>query len=189
MPPPKQRARPAGRWEAHEPRGRHAGANPGAAGRSRHSWRARGPTTPPPTALGPSCGGGDVAEHVATCGKTPALFPPAEVEALGRASRAVYGRIRPLLVERGRRGLIRRIHGDLHLGNIAMIEGAPVLFDAIEFSALIGSGDVLYDLAFLLMDLLERGLPQGANAVFNRYLAQTRRPGALDSPCGLPVFV
>jgi uncharacterized protein len=133
--------------------------------------------------------GAYVAEHVVEFGKTPELFPPAEVEALGRASRAVYGRIRPLLVERGRRGLIRRIHGDLHLGNIAMIEGAPVLFDAIEFSALIGSGDVLYDLAFLLMDLLERGLPQGANAVFNRYLAQTRRAEDLDALSALPFYL
>ena len=97
-------------------------------------------------------------EHVAAFGETPELFPPDEVEALARASRAAYARIHPLLVERGRRGLVRRIHGDLHLGNIVLLEGRPVLFDAIEFSPLIASGDVLYDLAFLLMDLTERGL-------------------------------
>jgi aminoglycoside phosphotransferase family enzyme/predicted kinase len=133
--------------------------------------------------------GAYIAEHDAAFGKTPELFPRAEVEALGRASRALYGRIRPLLVERGRRGLIRRIHGDLHLGNIALIEGAPVVFDAIEFSPLIGSGDVLYDLAFLLMDLLERGLPQPANVVFNRYLAQTRRVEDLDALAALPFYL
>ena len=64
----------------------------------------------------------------------------------------------PLLHERSRRGFVRRIHGDLHLGNIVLIDGKPVLFDAIEFSDIIASGDVFYDLAFLLMDLLERGL-------------------------------
>jgi aminoglycoside phosphotransferase family enzyme/predicted kinase len=133
--------------------------------------------------------GAYIAEHDAEFGKTPELFRPAQVEALGRASRALYGRIRPLLVERGRRGLIRRIHGDLHLGNIALIESAPVLFDAIEFSPLIGSGDVLYDLAFLLMDLLERGLPQPANVVFNRYLAQTRRVEDLDALAALPFYL
>jgi hypothetical protein len=133
--------------------------------------------------------GAYIAEHVAEFGKTPALFSPAEVEALGRASRAAYERIRPLLVERGRRGLIRRIHGDLHLGNIALIEGEPVLFDAIEFSPLIGSGDVLYDLAFLLMDLIERGLPQAANVVFNRYLTQTRRADDLDALAALPFYL
>jgi uncharacterized protein len=133
--------------------------------------------------------GAYIAEHAAEFGKTPALFPPAKVEALGRASRALYERIRPLLVERGRQGLIRRIHGDLHLGNIALIEGEPVLFDAIEFSPLIGSGDVLYDLAFLLMDLIERGLPQPANVVFNRYLTQTRRAEDLDALAALPFYL
>jgi aminoglycoside phosphotransferase family enzyme/predicted kinase len=133
--------------------------------------------------------GAYIAEHVAEFGKTPELFPPAEVAELGRASGAAYGRIRELLVERGRRGLIRRIHGDLHLGNIALIEGGPVLFDAIEFNPLIGSGDVLYDLAFLLMDLIERGLPQCANVVFNRYLAQTRRAEDLDALAALPFYL
>jgi aminoglycoside phosphotransferase family enzyme/predicted kinase len=133
--------------------------------------------------------GAYIAEHVGEFGRTPEFFPSAEAEEWGRASHALYGRIRPLLVERGRRGLIRRIHGDLHLGNIALIEGAPVLFDAIEFSPLIGSGDVLYDLAFLLMDLIERGLPQPANIVFNRYLAQTRRAEDLDALAALPFYL
>src|SRR5262249_29019666 len=76
----------------------------------------------------------------------PDLFPPAEVELLTTKSRAAHARIRPLLAERGHRGLIRRLHGDLHLGNIVLLGGRPVAFDAIEFSALIASGDVLYDL-------------------------------------------
>jgi hypothetical protein len=93
------------------------------------------------------------------------------------------------LRERGQRGLIRRIHGDLHLGNIVLIDGRPVLFDAIEFSAIIGSGDVLYDLAFLLMDLFERKLPQAANIVLNRYLAETHRDEDLDALTALPFFL
>ena len=63
-----------------------------------------------------------------------------------------------LLAKPWRAWLIRRIHGDLHLGNVVLLDGRPVLFDAIEFSPLIATGDVLYDLAFLLMDLSERGL-------------------------------
>ena len=74
-----------------------------------------------------------------------------------------------------RLGFVRRGHGDLHLGNIALIDGRPVPFDAIEFDPLIAAGDVLYDLAFLLMDLVERGLAEAANIVLNRYLAETRR--------------
>jgi aminoglycoside phosphotransferase family enzyme/predicted kinase len=119
----------------------------------------------------------------------PELFPPAEVEALTQASRAAHGRIRPLLVERGRQGLIRRGHGDLHLGNIVRIDGRPILFDAIEFDPLVAAGDVLYDLAFLLMDLVERGLKDASNIVFNRYLAETGRPEDLDALAGLPLFL
>jgi predicted kinase len=125
-------------------------------------------------------------EHVAAFGETPELFPPEEVEALARASRAAYSRIHPLLVERGRRGLVRRIHGDLHLGNIVLIAGRPVLFDAIEFSPLIASGDVLYDLAFLLMDLTERGLRPAANVVLDRYLLATGRAEDFDGLATLP---
>src|SRR6516225_7786599 len=119
----------------------------------------------------------------------PDLFPPAEVELLTTKSRAAHARIRPLIVERGDWGLVRRLHGDLHLGNIVLLGGRPVAFDAIEFSALIASGDVLYDLAFLLMDLVERGYKPAANVVLNRYLAETRRSEDLDALAGLPLFL
>src|SRR5207244_5413629 len=92
----------------------------------------------------------------------PNLFPRAEVELLTTKSRAAHAHIRPLIVERGDRGLVRRLHGDLPLGNIVLLGGRPVAFDAIEFSALIASGDVLYDLAFLLMGLVERRLEPAA---------------------------
>ncbi len=120
---------------------------------------------------------------------TPQLFQPDEVDALTRASRAAHARLRPLLVERGRRNLIRRGHGDLHLGNIVLIDGAPVPFDAIEFDPLVASGDVLYDLAFLLMDLSERGLAAAANVVLNRYLTASGRVEDLDALAALPLFL
>src|SRR5437660_3432123 len=119
----------------------------------------------------------------------PNLFPRAEVELLTTKSRAAHARIRPLIVERGDRGLVRRLHGDLHLGNIVLLGGRPVAFDAIEFSTLIASGDVLYDLAFLLMDLVERGLGQAANIVFNRYFAQTQRAEDLEALAALPLYL
>ncbi len=133
--------------------------------------------------------GSYIDEHVEAFAEHPEIFSLAEAEALARASRAAYARIVPLLRERGARGLIRRIHGDLHLGNIVVIDGKPVLFDAIEFSDIIASGDVLYDLAFLLMDLLERGLPQPANIVLNRYLTETHRIEDLDALATLPFFL
>jgi aminoglycoside phosphotransferase family enzyme/predicted kinase len=133
--------------------------------------------------------GSYIDEHVEAFAQHPEIFSLAEIESLERASRAAYARIVPLLHQRGARGLIRRIHGDLHLGNIVLIDGKPVLFDAIEFSDIIASGDVLYDLAFLLMDLLERGLPQPANIVLNRYLAETHRIEDLDALAALPFFL
>src|SRR3984957_13297851 len=133
--------------------------------------------------------GSYIDEHVEAFAAQRDIFPAADVAALAAESRAHYRRIVPLLRERGRRGFIRRIHGDLHLGNIVLIDGEPVLFDAIEFSAIIGSGDVLYDLAFLLMDLCERQLPQAANIVLNRYLAATHRIEDLDALAALPFFL
>jgi hypothetical protein len=128
-------------------------------------------------------------EHRKAFGAQPDLFPAAENEALARAFRTAYDRIVPLLRKRGCGGFVRHIHGDLHLGNIVLIDSRPVLFDAIEFSDIIASGDVLYDLAFLLMDLLERGLPEAANIVLNRYLAAARHDEDLDALAALPFFL
>jgi aminoglycoside phosphotransferase family enzyme/predicted kinase len=119
----------------------------------------------------------------------PTLFPADPVAELQRRGRAALARVRPLLLARGELGLIRRGHGDLHLGNIALIDGRPVPFDAIEFSELIASGDVLYDLAFLLMDLIERGLVGAANIVLNCYLTETRLEPDLDALAALPLFL
>jgi hypothetical protein len=133
--------------------------------------------------------GSYIDEHLSAFRQRRDVFDGTENDNLARASRTAYERIVPLLHERGRRGLIRRIHGDLHLGNIALVSGKPVLFDAIEFSDIIASGDVLYDLAFLLMDLCERGLIQAANVVFNRYLNEAHRTEDLDGLAALPFFL
>jgi uncharacterized protein len=133
--------------------------------------------------------GGYIDEHVAAFGRHPDIFPAAASNELARESRTTYERILRLLRERGRQGLVRRIHGDLHLGNIVLIDGKPVLFDAIEFSDIIASGDVFYDLAFLLMDLLERGLASAANIVLNRYFTETRRTEDIDGLAALAFFL
>lgn len=117
------------------------------------------------------------------------LFPIQAVEQLELASLAALDRLRPLLAARGRQGLIRRGHGDLHLGNIAVLDGKPVAFDALEFDPIVAAGDVLYDLAFLLMDLAERGLPEAANRVLNGYFSATRRDEDCDGIAALPFFM
>ena len=75
-----------------------------------------------------------------------------------------------LLHLRAATGQVRHCHGDAHLGNIVLIDGEPVLFDAIEFDADIATTDVLYDLAFPLMDLLYFGREAAANRLFNGYM-------------------
>jgi aminoglycoside phosphotransferase family enzyme/predicted kinase len=130
-----------------------------------------------------------VEEHDEAFAKLPEVFPPAKNEAFANAGRFAFADLIPLLVARWRGGFIRRIHGDLHLGNIVLIDGKPVLFDAIEFSELIASGDVLYDLAFVLMDLCERGLGSAANVVLNRYLTQTQRVEDFDALAALPLYL
>jgi aminoglycoside phosphotransferase family enzyme/predicted kinase len=119
----------------------------------------------------------------------PALFSETAVANLERQSRATLKRLRPLLIERGKQGLTRRGHGDLHLGNIAVVDGEPVAFDALEFDPLIASGDLLYDLAFLLMDLLEFDRVVAANQVLNGYYAAARRDADCDGIAALPFFM
>jgi aminoglycoside phosphotransferase family enzyme/predicted kinase len=119
----------------------------------------------------------------------PDLFPPRAVSALTDATRGAFERVRALLAARERAGRVARGHGDLHLGNIVLLDGVPVLFDAIEFDPKIATGDMLYDLAFLLMDLIERKLTQAANIVLNRYLNETRRAEDLDALAALPLFL
>lgn len=130
-----------------------------------------------------------VAQNTAELEQTPALFPAAQVTALDQATRAAFDRVRPLLAARERAGQVARCHGDLHLGNIVLIDNAPVLFDAIEFDPKIGTSDVFYDLAFLLMDLIERGLKPAANIVLNRYLIERGRDDDLDALSALPLFL
>jgi uncharacterized protein len=100
------------------------------------------------------------------------VFPRAGVEELTRMSQAARSAVRNLLAARGCEGFVRRCHGDLHLRNIVLIDGEPTLFDAIEFDETVATGDVLYDLSFLMMDLWERDLKHAANEVLNRYLWQ-----------------
>ena len=105
---------------------------------------------------------------------------------LTRQSRDVLRRHGDRLDNRRDGEAVRQCHGDLHLRNIVLLGGRPTLFDAIEFNDEIACIDVLYDLAFLLMDLWRRELPRHANVVWNRYLAETDDLGGIPL---LPFFL
>ncbi|MBI3047662.1 MAG: AAA family ATPase [Acidobacteria bacterium] len=91
-----------------------------------------------------------------------------------------------LLDARRARGWVRECHGDLHLGNVFLAGDRPVLFDCIEFNDELSCIDVLYDVAFLVMDLLHRSLPAQANAALNAWLERLPQYEALPL---LPLFL
>jgi aminoglycoside phosphotransferase family enzyme/predicted kinase len=130
-----------------------------------------------------------IAQNETELAAEPDLLSLRDLRDLAGATRVAFDRVKPLFVARERAGLVRRCHGDLHLGNIVLIDGKPVLFDAIEFDERIATGDVFYDLAFLLMDLIGRGLESAANIVLNRYLTDTQRIHDLDALAALPLFM
>jgi len=84
-------------------------------------------------------------------------------------------RRKPLLEARRDEGFSRRCHGDLHLANILVEDGRPVLFDCIEFNDVLSDLDVQYDLAFLLMDLDFRGRRDAAVRAHSAYLDEAAR--------------
>jgi hypothetical protein len=120
--------------------------------------------------------------------RTAACFVKSDVDDLREASRSAFLRVRGLLEQRGAQGFVRRCHGDLHLANIVLIDRKPVLFDAIEFDPIIASIDVLYDLAFPMMDFIRHDRHAAANVLLNRYLGRTSNEN-LDALASLPLFI
>ncbi|MEM7775652.1 MAG: AAA family ATPase [Pseudomonadota bacterium] len=114
---------------------------------------------------------------------------PKDATATLKLAGARFEALSPLLAGRLSAGFVRHCHGDLHLKNIVRIDGQPTLFDAIEFDQSIATVDVLYDLAFLLMDLWQRGLKHHANVVLNRYLYEAAARENLAGLAALPLFL
>jgi len=113
-------------------------------------------------------------------------FDQEMVDRLDAAARAALHEVAALLDRRREEGKVRRCHGDLHLGNICLVDRHPTLFDAVEFNDEIANIDTLYDLAFLLMDLANRKLHALASIVFNRYLDLSPEEAGLPA---LPLFL
>lgn len=115
-----------------------------------------------------------------------AWFPPDAVERVRELADVQLGRSEPVLDGRKRAGFVRQCHGDLHLGNVCLLDGRPTLFDAIEFNEALSWVDVLHDVAFLLMDLDHRGLRAFAVLVLTHYAVET---DDLDGLGVLPLFL
>src|SRR6185295_1695793 len=83
-------------------------------------------------------------------------------------------------------GFVRECHGDLHLGNIARIDGEPVIFDCIEFNKEMRWIDVMSEVAFTVMDLEDRAHAALAHRFLNAYLERT---GDYAGLAVLPVYL
>jgi len=115
---------------------------------------------------------------------------PALINRLAERLIRDFDRLEPLLLSRGNCGRVRRCHGDLHLRNIVLIDGKPVIFDALEFDDALATTDTLYDLAFVLMDLCEHGLIGEANHLLNQYLWHCEdERGEIEGLALLPLFL
>ncbi|MBI1778684.1 MAG: AAA family ATPase [Proteobacteria bacterium] len=114
------------------------------------------------------------------------VFLRSRVQAMTTRALALLEHRRSLIETRRAAGFVRHCHGDLHLGNVALIEAKPVLFDAIEFNPSLAEIDVFYDLGFMLMDLEHRGHRDFANQLLCRYLEMTED---YDGLALLPVFL
>jgi aminoglycoside phosphotransferase family enzyme/predicted kinase len=115
-----------------------------------------------------------------------------EVEPVVTATDAALDAAGPLLERRRAEGYARHCHGDLHLANILLEHGQPILFDCIEFNDLLSEIDVLYDVAFLVMDLGFRGRTDAANRGLNAYLDEAARhfpPDLWDGLAALPLML
>jgi aminoglycoside phosphotransferase family enzyme/predicted kinase len=113
------------------------------------------------------------------------------VEDLIAAAQASLAQTAGLLDARFAAGFCRPCHGDLHAGNIIIEAGVPILFDAIEFNDRLREIDILYDLAFLLMDLKFHGAPAAANRALNGWTDAMARERGEDLYAGLaalPLF-
>jgi len=95
------------------------------------------------------------------------------IAALRRWTEREHATRTTLFADRQRRGFVRACHGDLHLRNIALIDGRVTMFDGIEFNEAMRWSDVMADVAFLVMDLNDRGRPGLASRFLNAYLEQT----------------
>jgi len=97
----------------------------------------------------------------------------AALHALERWTEREFEARRAAFAARRRDGRVRECHGDLHLGNIAVIDGRPVPFDCIEFNDDLRWIDVASETAFVFMDLVDRKHPELAWRFLNRYLEET----------------
>lgn len=98
---------------------------------------------------------------------------PRQLSEIEQWSLGSFKQLQGLLLQRKSAGFIRECHGDLHLANMACIDDKPILFDCIEFNENLRWIDVINDIAFLVMDLDDRGQKRLGWSFLNDYLQES----------------
>ncbi|MEO8304765.1 MAG: AAA family ATPase [Betaproteobacteria bacterium] len=93
-----------------------------------------------------------------------------ELDALLTWTTAEHARRAAVMAGRRDQGFVRECHGDLHLGNIAFVDGVLTLFDCIEFNEEMRWIDTMSEVAFTTMDLRDRGRSDFSHRFLDRYL-------------------
>jgi hypothetical protein len=119
------------------------------------------------------------------------LLPDRECQQLTELKRwscKSFDELSAVLLQRKSDGFIRECHGDLHLANMVWIDEAPILFDCIEFNNNLRWIDVINDIAFLVMDLDDRGEREFGWHFLNRYLQESGDYQGLRLLCFYKVY-
>ena len=97
-----------------------------------------------------------------------------------------FAALAPVMAQRLARGRVRECHGDLHLGNVAQVDGRATMFDGIDFNDDFRWIDVASELAFIAMDLHAHGLAPLAHRVVDAWLGHS---GDYDAARLLPYYL
>jgi aminoglycoside phosphotransferase family enzyme/predicted kinase len=96
-----------------------------------------------------------------------------EIDALAAWTEREHAARRGAFLRRRKEGFVRECHGDLHLNNVARIDGELTIFDCIEFNESMRWIDVMSEVAFTVMDLEDRRRADLAHRFLNAYLERT----------------
>jgi aminoglycoside phosphotransferase family enzyme/predicted kinase len=96
-----------------------------------------------------------------------------ELNAVAHWTEESFRRLEPVFAQRQRNGFVREGHGDMHAGNMVVIDGRIRLFDCIEFNEAFRWIDVMSEVAFFVMDMVSHGRADIGYRFLNGYLEQT----------------
>jgi aminoglycoside phosphotransferase family enzyme/predicted kinase len=110
---------------------------------------------------------------------TTARTDRAWLDVLAHWEADAFGTLRQVFKERLQDGQVRECHGDLHLGNVTLVDGRTTLFDCLEFDPALRWTDVMSDVGFMAMDLHAHRLPRLSHRFVNAYVERSGDHGGL----------